>query len=136
VTVKVVGAEPNGLATMLAELLEANLRREPRRRVLLRSGTVELEAEDAEVGVLVRFRPDAVTVSNADGRSAAAVRVRASSTDLLALSAIPLRFGLPDPLDRDGRAMLGAIARRRVRISGLWTHPILISRLARLLSVR
>lgn len=135
-TVTVIGAEPNGLATMLAGLLEANLEREPRRRSLLRSGVVELDAEDADVGVLIRLDHGAVTVANADGRPDAAVRIRAISTDLLALSSVPLRFGLPDPLDRDGRAVLGAIARRRIRISGLWTHPVLISRVARLLSVR
>jgi hypothetical protein len=135
VSVTLAGTEPNGLAAMLADLLEANLEREPGRRSLVRSGAVELDAEDADVGVLIRFEKGTVTVSNADGRGDAAVWIRASSTDLLALSSVALRFGLPDPLDRGGRAMLGAIARRRIRISGL-RHPLLISRVARLLSVR
>ena len=135
-TVTVVGAEPNGLATMLAGMLEANLEREPRRRELVRSGAVELDAEDADVGVLITFQHGSVTVANADGRSDATVRIRADSADLLSLSAVPLRFGLPDAFERDGRAILVAIARRRIRISGMWTHPVLVSRVARLLSVR
>jgi hypothetical protein len=130
-----LGDEPNGLATMIAGLLEANLERRPERRALLRSGSVSLEAADAGVGVLLRFAPDRVTIANADGRHAAAVRIRADSAALLELSAAPLRFGLPDPLDPAGRSALRAIARRRIRISGLATHPLLVSRLARLLSV-
>jgi hypothetical protein len=116
VTTRVVltDAEPNGLARMLAGLLEANLARRPERAMLLRRGVVEVDAADAAVAVTVRLD---------EGRH-----------DLLALSAAPLRLGFPDPLRPGGRAVLRRIASRRVRVSGMVRHPVVLSRFSRLLS--
>jgi hypothetical protein len=126
--------EPNGLASMLEALLRANLDREPARRRLLGRGVVELVARDADVSAVVDLSPNAPLVS-AGPALEADVRIAASSDDLLALAAAPLRFGCPDPLRPEGRAVLGAIVRGRVRIVGLLAHPLLVARLARLLSV-
>jgi hypothetical protein len=135
VTRVVVDAEPNGLATMLAGLIESNLARRPKRSRLLRPATVELEAVDAGVGATVHLDAGSVRIANGPANPAFDVRIRASSRDLLTLSSAPLVLGLPDPLRRDGRAVLAGIARRRVRIGGMLRHPVTLSRFARLLSV-
>ncbi|MEP7060091.1 MAG: hypothetical protein ABI828_05110, partial [Actinomycetota bacterium] len=64
----------------------------------------------------------------------ARVRVRADSALLLGIAGAPLRFGLPDMFTSPGRAVLADILRGRVRIRGLFRHPLLVSRLTRLLS--
>ncbi len=135
VSVAVVDAEPSGLAEMLADLLEANLagRRDLAR--LIRPGVVELRAIDAEVTVTVRTRPGSIEIANGRAGRRADLRIHASSHDLLALSAAPLRLGFPDPFRREGRAVLGGVVGGRVRISGMLRHPVLLSRFARLLSV-
>jgi len=136
VTLEVVLAdvEPSGLALMLAGLLEANLARRPERAALLRPAVVEVDAADAGVAVTVRLDGGGVRVSNRAAAPRPDVRVRASGHDLLALSAAPLRFGFPDPLRREGRAVLRRIASRQVRVSGMLRHPVVLSRFSRLLS--
>jgi hypothetical protein len=136
VTTRVVltDAEPNGLARMLAGLLEANLARRPERAALLRPGVVEVDAADAAVAVTVRFDEGSVRVSNGSTTPRPDVRVRASGHDLLALSAAPLRLGFPDPLRPEGRAVLRRILSRQVRVSGMVRHPVVLSRFSRLLS--
>jgi hypothetical protein len=128
--------EPNGLAAMVGGLIEANLRQHPERRSLLRPAVVELLAVDAGVSVRIALSPRQVTVSNGSSRPGRSrVRVLADSDGLLFLSSAPLRFGLPDPLSSDGRAVLAKVLRRRIRISGLIAHPLTVARFGRLLSV-
>jgi hypothetical protein len=132
----VADAEPNGLARMLAGLLEANLARRPERIALLRPGVVEVDATDAAVAVTVSLDESGVRVSNGSVSSRPDLRVRASGHDLLALSAAPLRLGFPDPLRPEGRAVLRRIASGKVRVSGMLRHPVVLSRFSRLLSAR
>ncbi len=127
--------EPNAFAGMLAGLIEANLARHPRRASLLRPATVELEATDAGVAVAVRTRRGEVRIANGPANPGFDVRIRAGGQDLLALAAAPLLLGYPNPLRRDGRAVLGGLARGRIRVHGLLRHPVVLSRFARLLSV-
>ena len=136
VPVAAVDPQPNGLAELLSRLIGSNLERDPSRRALLARATVELEAVDAGVSATVHVRPEAVEVSNGPANPGWDLRVEASSADLLELSSAPLLLGLPNPLHRDGRAVLAGVLRRRVRIAGMLRHPVRLSRFARLLSVR
>jgi hypothetical protein len=95
-----------------------------------------LAAADAGVSTSLRISPSGVQVANEPPLTGVELRVRASSGDLIALSAMPLRFGLPDPLRREGRAIVGGLLRGRIRVSGLVRHPAKLTRLTRLLSVR
>jgi hypothetical protein len=128
--------EPNGLAAMVGGLIEANLRQHPERLSLLRPAVVELVAADAGVSVRIALSPRQVTVSNGSSPpDRPRVRVVADSDGLLLLSSAPLRFGLPDPMSSDGRAVLAKVLRRQIRISGLVAHPLTVARFATLLSV-
>jgi hypothetical protein len=133
-TVIVVGAEPSGLASMVAELIEQNLARDPARRALLRSSVAVLDAPDADVTVFLRIERDRVRVGDGDVPDAH-VRLRSDSGRLLDLTTAPLRWGLPDPLRPEGRAIAGHLLLGRVRIRGLLAHPIRLARLTKLLSV-
>jgi hypothetical protein len=136
VNVAYADREPNGLAAMVGGLIEANLRQHPERGSLLRPTVVELVAADAGVSVRIALSPRQVTVSNGSSRpDRPRVRVLADSDALLLLSSAPLRFGLPDPMTRDGREVLAKVRRRQIRISGLVAHPLTVARFARLLSV-
>lgn len=133
-TVTVVGPEPSGLASMVAELIEQNLSRDPDRLALLRPAVVVLEASGADVTVFLRIAPGEVRVG--DGAVPDAhLSIRADSGRLLDLTTAPLRFGLPDVLSPEGRAIVGDLLGRRVRIRGLFRHPVRLARLTRLLSV-
>jgi hypothetical protein len=134
VEVAVVGEDPSAFAQMLGGLIEANLIRFPDRARLLRPATVELEALDAGTIATVRLRPGRVRVADGAAGRRADVRIRATGRDLLELAAAPLRFGVPDPLRPEGRAVIGAIVTGRVRVAGLVTRPLVLARFSRLLS--
>ena len=133
-TVTVVGAEPSGLATLLAELIEQNLGRDPGRRAMLRPCVAVLDAPDAGVTVHVRIAAGAVRVADGDVPEAH-VRVRADAERLLAITTAPLRLGVPDPTRSEGREVLRDIVLRRVRVQGLVRHPVRLARFTSLLSV-
>jgi hypothetical protein len=129
----VVREGESGLTTMLADLLQQNLVREPPRARLLRNCIATLQATDAGVATTLRMGSGRVLV--ADGAAARAhLRVRGSAERLLALAAAPLRIGLPDPMRAEGRAVLRDVVRGLLRIEGLLTHPLRALRLMRLLS--
>lgn len=132
--VTIVGPEPSGLTTLLAELIEQNLARDPSRSQLLRSCVAVLDAPDAGVTVHVRIAAGAVLVGDGDVPDAH-VRVRADAERLLLITSAPLRLGFPDPTRSEGRAVLRDLVLRRVRVQGLVRHPVRLARFTSLLSV-
>lgn len=133
-TITVVGGEPSGLASMVADLIEQNLARDPARMALLRKSVAVLDAPDADVTVFLRIERDGVRVGDGDVPDAH-LRIRSDSGRLLDLTTVPLRAGLPDPLRPVGRAIVGDLLRGRIRIRGLLRHPVRLGRLTKLLSV-
>jgi hypothetical protein len=126
-------AEPNGLASMLGTLIQQNLIRDPARRQLLRPAAVNVTATDADVGVTLRIGQGELEIVNGTDPHAQ-LDVSTDSHRLLDLASAPLRLALPDVLDARGRAVITSLLRRRLRVRGLWRHPLLLTRLNRLLS--
>jgi hypothetical protein len=135
VTVRFADAEPNGLADLVGRLIDANLQEHPDRRRLLRETVVELSASDADMHATLEVTADGVLVSNGRSNGPAHVRVWADAYDLVEFAGAPLRLGLPDVFDADGRAALGRVLRGHMRVSGMLRHPVRLSRFNRLLSV-
>jgi hypothetical protein len=133
VSVSYADGEPNGLASLLGELIQQNLQRDPSRHRLLRPGVVAIESTDALVAASLRFGEGSVEVANGMD-PAAGVRVRAPGGALLGLAGAPLRFGLPDVASKEGRAVVADIARGRIRVQGLITRAAAVRRLTMLLS--
>jgi hypothetical protein len=135
VTVTYLDEEPNGLAAMLGGLIEANLEQHPERLALLsKSSTYAITAPDADVSVTIHLGPDGVRVANGV-RGTPHVSVRAQSDDLIALSSVPLRFGLPDAMTSEGRAVLKKLLSGRLKVKGVVTQSGRLGRLNKLLSV-
>lgn len=134
-TVRFADPEPNGLADLVGRLIQANLERHPERRKLLRGCVVELTASDADMNATIRLDAGTAEVANGSANPEPHLWVVAHSNDLMELAAVPLRLGLPDAFDAQGRATLRRIVRGEVRVAGMLRHPIRLSRLTRLLSV-
>jgi hypothetical protein len=130
-----VDEEPNGLATMIGGLIQGNLNDHPERERLLRPAVVGVVADDAGVGITLRISPGRVVVVNGVVGDPMVI-VRADSGTLTELSSAPLRFGLPDPLSADGRAITRKLRNGELKVKGLSKHPGTVRRLNRLLSVR
>lgn len=132
-TVEVVG-EASGLAALLADLLRQNLARSPGLTDLLeRPSIVAIVADDAGVAATLRIGGGSVRVEPRADR-AAGVLVRGRSQDLLELTGAPLRWGVPDVLDRRGRGAIAGLLTGRVRVRGLFARPRRVVDLLRLLS--
>ena len=127
-------AEPNGLAMMVGGLIEANLAAHPdRRRLLSKMATYSISAPDVGVAVSIRLSPQGVNVRNGVvGKPQ--VRIEAGSDDLLGLSAVPLRFGLPDVKSKEGRTVNRKLLKGELKVKGLILHPAKLGRLNKLLS--
>ncbi len=119
-TVVAVEGEPNGLAEMIAGLLQANVTGDADKARLLESlrGAVQLDVRDAGVTIGLKFVPGTVTVTSA-AVPGADVRITADAATVMALSTVPLRYGLPDVFTPDGRAVVGKLATGELRIGGL-----------------
>lgn len=131
------GAEPNGLATMIAGLLEANLDRDPAKARLVESmrGAAQIEVVDAGVTIGLKFVPGTVTVTS--GRVPGAdLRIRADADTVMGLSSVPLRYGLPDPLTEPGRGVAAQVVRGKLQLRGLPFGLPLMRKLNRLLNVK
>ncbi len=109
------GAENNGFATMLSDLVRQNLEAKPHKVADFHRirGSIAIVAEDAEVALTLVFRHGQLVVH--DGiHGIPDVTVRGSSDIIMAMSNIPLtrRLGLPIPArgDRQGRDTLREIS--------------------------
>jgi hypothetical protein len=138
------GAEENGLAMMLADLVRQNLDAKPQKRgdFDALSGAVAIVADDADVALTLRFDAGRLTIH--DGIVGIPdVTIRGSSDTILALSNMPLmtRFGLPipHPKDKEGmkvsRSVLDAMRSGAFHIYGAAFHLPLLMRLTRVMSV-
>ncbi|TPW01167.1 MAG: hypothetical protein FD124_3777 [Alphaproteobacteria bacterium] len=132
------GAEANGLALMIAGLIEQNLADAPKKRAdfTRMRGRVAIVAEDAGVAVTLVFDGGRLEVH--DGITGMPdVTVRADSDDVVALSQVELtrRFALPDPRGAHTSTVLTRSREGKIKVYNALAHPALVLRLTRLMSV-
>jgi hypothetical protein len=137
VRVRYLDPEPNGLATMLGGLIEGNLSAHAERQSLVTGGkpaTFAVVARDLDVAVSIRFSPQGVAIRNGVvGRPHLVIRT--DSETLVGLSAVPLKFGLPDAMTEEGREVNRKLLRRELEVKGLLLHAGKLARLNKLISV-
>lgn len=127
------GAE--GLGVMLGELIRHNLAQHPDRAALLdeMDGRINVHAIDAEVEVGMLFMRGELSVGTVlDDPD---IEIETDSATLLDLSNVPLRFGRPDALTPQGRAVIAKIASGKLKVHGMFKRGKLLSQFQRLLTV-
>jgi hypothetical protein len=138
------GAENNGLASMLGDLVRQNLEAKPHKVPDFEAldGTVAIVAEDADVCLTLRFARGHLTIY--DGIVGVPdVAIRGTSDLIMAMSDMPLTrsLGLPLPNPRDkaqvavSQSVLSAMRTGELRMYGALFHPGLVLRLTRVMSV-
>ena len=127
--------EPNGLAGMLGGLIEANLAAHPERaKLLAKTATYGIVATDADVAVSIRLGGGRVSVRNGVvGRPH--ILVTTDSDTLIGLSSVPLKFGFPDAMTKEGREVNRKLMKGQLKVKGLFAHPGKLARLNKLLAV-
>jgi len=130
------GARENGLAVMLADLLDQNMEQNPAKVKHFQKlrAVVAISAIDAEVKLTLFFNKGSCTVYNGlVGKPD--LHIECDSETILGLSTVPLLAGLPDVTKVEGRKMIGQILSRKLIIHGMLTHPVTTILLTKLFSV-
>ncbi len=130
------GAKNNGLAGMMTDLIRQNISNHPGRDKVFRAmkGNVVLVAKDIDVSLTLEFSPDGMVAY--DGvKPPYSLKIETDSDNILKLSTLKIKAGLPYYFDKTGREVLGMLFKRRLRINGLFAHPLLLTRLTKLFSV-
>jgi hypothetical protein len=105
-----------GLAPAIMAIVERGVNRRPDQARAL-AIEVELRMEESYPPVRIAFEPDGVLVEDGPAHDPA-LRISGALADLVALLITPLVGGVPSPMNARGRAALGMLASRRVRIQG------------------
>jgi hypothetical protein len=108
--------EPGGLAPAIMAIVDRGVRRRPALARAL-NAEIELALEEGYPPVRIVFGDRLVLVEDGPAH-APDLRVEGSIADLIALMVAPLLRGVPSPINARGRAALGIVAGRRVRIAG------------------
>lgn len=138
------GADGNGLAMMMSELIPQNLEAKPhkKRDFAAITGSISIVAEDAEVALTLQFRHGELIIH--DGIFGIPdVTIRGPSDAIIAMSNMPLtrRFGLPfaSRSDKAGRETLAEVQKAMksgaLQAFGMMLHLPMMLHLTRVMSV-
>ena len=108
--------QDGGLAPAVMAIIDRGVRRRPDLARAFRA-EVELAFQDNHPPVRITFEEDVVVVEDGPA-SAPDVRIDGRLGDHIALMVAPVVGGLPSVFDPRGRAALGMVVSRRVRIHG------------------
>ena len=137
------GAEENSLAVRLGELIRANLAVKPHKIKDFRAlrGGILMVPQDTGQALTMRFDLGRLTLHEG-AIGIPAVTFCGDESVLLRLADVPLTrlFKLPLALDRKGRdslrRMVEPFSRGELKIYGLLSHPRLVLRFLRILSIQ
>ena len=130
------GVEEAGLPAMMAGIIEANLKNKPDRIKDFNAlnGNIYIQAEDADVDMTMVFSKGSLTVHS--GRvGVPMISIATDSGTLLDLANLNIKFGMPYYFDEMGMGVLKKLLSRKLKLKGLLTHPIALTRLTKIMSV-
>jgi hypothetical protein len=123
-------------AGILTDLLTENLGQHAEKAAVFgrMRGSVAIVLEDIEAAVTLIFTGGRLTIApEIAGRPA--IVIRTTSDCVIDLNALKVMGGLPCYFDAAGRRVLGHLLAGRLTIAGMFTHPILLTRLTKIMSV-
>lgn len=123
-------------AGILADLLTANLTQRPEKRKVYHHmrGTVAIELVDIETAVTLAFASGKLCIEEGIVGHPEIV-IRTASDRVMDLNALRIVGGFPWYLDEAGRRVLSHLLSGRLKIEGLFTHPVLLTQLTKIMSV-
>lgn len=123
-------------AGILADLLKENLAQHPEKRGIFRKmrGGVVIDLVDIETVVTLLFTEGALQIEAGVSENPALV-IRTASDRVMDLNALRIVGGLPWYFDGAGRKVVAHLLTGRLKIAGMFAHPVLLTRLTILMSV-
>ena len=129
------GAEEVALATMLANMLEGNLERpEKIKDFNALNTTAYIHAKDIGAEVTLVFFKGSLTFHGGKlGKPDISIETDAET--LLNLASINIKFGLPYYFDETGLGIVKKLLKGELKIKGMFTHLIPLTRLTKVMSI-
>lgn len=129
------GAEDVPMAGMLADMLAANLEKPEKLKDFNKlKARVLINAEDAEAKITMEFSGDKLVVYGGEvGKPNISIATDAAT--LLDLANINIKFGMPYYFDETGMAVVKKLLKRELKIKGMFTHLVALTRLTKIMSL-
>ncbi|MHB8909355.1 MAG: hypothetical protein ACYDAA_10815 [Syntrophales bacterium] len=123
-------------AGILAELLTTNLAQHPEKQAVFRhmQGVVTIDLADIETAVTLVFEKGKLRIQ-AELSACPDLLIRTASGQVMDLNALRVVGGLPWYFDGAGRKVVSHLLTGRLKIAGMFAHPILLTRLTKIMSV-
>jgi hypothetical protein len=123
-------------AGIIGELLETNLAGHPEKRAVFRrmQGAVAIDLVDIETAVTLHFGGERLRI-DAGIVGAPALIIRTASDRVTDLNSLRIVGGLPWYFDEAGRKVVAHLLSGRLKIEGMFGHPVLLTRLTKIMSV-
>jgi hypothetical protein len=123
-------------AGILADLLTANLTQHPEKCEVFRKmrGGVAIDLVDIETVVTLIFTGGVLRIEAGVVENPALV-IRTASDRVMDLNALRIVGGLPWYFDEAGRKVVTHLLTGRLKIEGMFAHPVLLTRLTIIMSV-
>ena len=121
---------------ILAELLESNLDQNPHKMATFNRifGVVALDLKDIEATVTLIFSGGRVRIEQGIVGKPDIV-IRTDSEKVIGLNSINIKFGLPYYFDEAGMTVIKQLLSGELKIEGMLLHPIILTRLTKIMSV-
>jgi hypothetical protein len=129
-------AEEVPFAGILADLLTSNLTQRPEKRAIFETmrGTAAIELSDIEAAVTLVFSEGKLRIEEGIAGNTGIV-IRTTSDRVMDLNALKIVGGLPWYFDEAGRRVVGHLFSGRLKMTGMFAHPVLLTRLTKIMSV-
>ena len=129
-------AEEVPFSYVITDLLSSNLEQKPEKMKTFQSmyGVVALNLPDIEAAITLIFAGGRVRIEPGIVGKPDLI-INSSSEKIISLNAISIKFGLPYYFDEAGMNVLKQLASGELKINGMFTHPILLTKLTKIMSV-
>ncbi|MBN2297109.1 MAG: hypothetical protein JXM72_00865 [Deltaproteobacteria bacterium] len=129
-------AEEVPFSYILAELLESNLEQKPGKMMTFNRifGVVAIDLTDIEATVTLIFSGGRVRIEQGIVGKPDII-IRTDSEKVIGLNSINIKFGLPYYFDEAGMTVIKQLLSGELKIQGMLLHPIILTRLTKIMSV-
>ncbi len=129
-------AEEVPFSYVISDLLTGNLQQKPDKMKTLEHmyGVVALNLPDIEAAVTLIFAGGKVRIEPGIVGKPDLI-INSSSEKIISLNAINIKFGLPYYFDEAGMNVIKQLLSGELKIQGMFTHPVLLTRLTKIMSV-
>lgn len=129
-------AEDVPFSHVIADLLSSNLRQRPEKMKVFQGmfGKVAIHLPDIDAAVTLIFLRGSLKIEKGVAENPDLI-IRSSSEKIISLNAISVKFGMPYYFDGAGMSVLRQLVKGDLKIRGMFAHPLLLTRLTKIMSV-